>query len=89
MKITLCYSALLITAGLLILSLYPVKVQTAQVSADPISDIYPEAFMEEEEEIPYKEIQAEILYEKAKRLELTQSRTQEMLLEALKSRGIR
>ena len=88
MKFTLCFSALLIMAILLILNVYPVKVQTAQVSADPISEIYPEAFMEEED-VMYKEIQAETLCDKASRIEHTQTRAHKMLVRALESRGIK
>ena len=89
MKFTLCFSALLIMAILLILNVYPVKVQTAQVSADPISESYPEAFMEEEEDVMYKEIQAETLCDKASRIEHTQTRAHKMLVRALESRGIK
>ena len=88
MNFTLCFSALLIMAILLILNVYPVKVQTGQVSADPISEIYPEAFMEEED-VMYKEIQAETLCDKASRIEHTQTRAHKMLVRALESRGIK
>ena len=88
MKFTLSFSALLIMAILLILNVYPVKVQTAQVSAAPISEIYPEAFMEEED-VMYKEIQAETLCDKASRIEHTQTRAHKMLVRALESRGIK
>lgn len=89
MKFTLCFCALLIMAILLILNVYPVKVQTSQVSADPISESYPEAFMEEEEDVMYKEIQAETLCDKAIRLDHTQTKTHKVLLRTLESRGIK